>query len=199
MTHPLWWQSAHAGIRLASQSPRRLELLQQVGITPQVTPVDCDETPHPGEDPAHYVERLAREKAQAGLNQPGQARMVIGSDTAVVIDNEPLGKPVDRADAKAMLQRLVGRSHEVMTGIAVVTHTQSYSQVVTTRVTMRPASEDELDAYLATGESMDKAGAYAIQGMGAFLVEHIEGSYSAVVGLPIVETLALLNQMDRTP
>ncbi|MEG3639376.1 Maf family protein [Magnetococcus sp. PR-3] len=188
----LWWHDRKHKICLASASPRRLALLRQVGIEPKLNPVDCDETSKKSEDPRTYVVRLACDKAKMGA-LPGY--LTLGSDTAVVVDNRILGKPQSRDEAIAMVQSLVGRNHAVMTGVAV--HDllgQIHHQVVVTQVTMRQASLDEVVAYIDHGESMDKAGAYAIQGMGGFLVSRIEGSYSAVVGLPLVESLALLHK-----
>ncbi|ABK45839.1 maf protein [Magnetococcus marinus MC-1] len=188
----LWWLNGEVKVCLASASPRRLELLRQVGLDPMVNPVACDETPRIGEDPQAYVVRLAREKARSGAVA---GHLTLGSDTAVVVDGAILGKPQHRAEAIAMVQRLVGRCHEVMTGIAVCDNKgQIFSDVVITQVSMREVAPGEIAAYVDYGESMDKAGGYAIQGMGGFLVNRIEGSYSAVVGLPLVESLALLQR-----
>ncbi|MEQ6887557.1 Maf family protein [Halomonas sp. CS7] len=175
---------------LASASPRRRDLLASIGVTVEVRPVDIDETPRPAEPAADYVVRLAREKALAG------ARLTrlptLGSDTAVVRDGEILGKPAGREQAATMLRSLSGRAHEVLTGVAVSGPAGLLSVCVTTRVFMRVLEEDELAAYWATGEPADKAGGYAIQGLAAVFVEHIEGSHSAVVGLPLFETANLL-------
>jgi septum formation protein len=175
---------------LASASPRRRDLLASIGVTVEVRPVDIDETPRTSEPAADYVVRLAREKALSG------ARLTrlpsLGSDTAVVRDGEILGKPADREQALAMLRSLSGRSHEVLTGVAVSGPSGLQSACVTTRVFMRGLEEDELAAYWVTGEPADKAGGYAIQGLAAVFVEHIEGSHSAVVGLPLFETADLL-------
>lgn len=175
---------------LASASPRRRDLLASIGVTVEVRPVDLDETPRPGEAAADYVVRLAREKALAGARLSDLP--TLGSDTAVVRDGEILGKPADREQALAMLRSLSGRRHEVLTGVAVTGPAGVLSACVTTRVFMRALTEAELAAYWATGEPADKAGGYAIQGLAAVFVEHIEGSHSAVVGLPLFETANLL-------
>ncbi|SFT32279.1 Maf family protein [Halomonas saccharevitans] len=175
---------------LASASPRRRDLLSSIGVTVEVRPVDIDETPRPSESAADYVVRLAREKALAG------ARLTrlptLGSDTAVVRDGEILGKPASRDHAASMLGSLSGRGHEVLTGVAVSGPAGVLTACVTTRVFMRELTTAELAAYWATGEPADKAGGYAIQGLAAVFVEHIEGSHSAVVGLPLFETADLL-------
>ncbi|PVY70749.1 septum formation protein [Tamilnaduibacter salinus] len=176
---------------LASASPRRRDLLHQIGLTFSVAPVDIDESHRPGEPASDYVERLAREKAEAGYRQhPGHR--VLGSDTTVVLDGEPLGKPVDRNDALDMLRRLSGREHEVLTGVALARPEGTGSRQVSTRVCFRELSEDEMVAYWETGEPVDKAGGYGIQGRGGVFVSAIEGSYSNVVGLPLTETADLL-------
>ncbi|APE29839.1 septum formation protein Maf [Halomonas aestuarii] len=175
---------------LASASPRRRDLLASIGVAVEVRPVDIDETPRPEEPARDYVVRLAREKALAG------ARLTplptLGSDTAVVRDGEILGKPANREQAAAMLRSLSGRCHEVLTGVAVTGPAGVLAACVTTRVFMREIQEAELAAYWASGEPADKAGGYAIQGLAAVFVEHIEGSHSAVVGLPLFETADLL-------
>lgn len=175
---------------LASASPRRRDLLASIGVAVDVRPVDIDEAPRPGESARDYVVRLAREKALAG------ARLTplptLGSDTAVVRDGEILGKPASREQAAAMLRSLSGRCHEVLTGVAVTGPAGVLATCVTTRVFMREIQEVELAAYWASGEPADKAGGYAIQGLAAVFVEHIEGSHSAVVGLPLFETAELL-------
>lgn len=176
---------------LASASPRRRDLLDQIGLTFTVDPVDIDESRQPGEAASDYVERLAREKAQAGCQRhPGNR--VLGSDTTVVMDGEPLGKPTDRNDALAMLRRLSGRSHEVLSGVALAGPEGIEGCLVTTRVRFRELSGAEMAAYWETGEPADKAGAYGIQGRGSVFVTGIEGSYSNVVGLPLTETADLL-------
>ncbi|MGM0766963.1 MAG: Maf family protein [Pseudomonadota bacterium] len=179
-------------IVLASASPRRAELLSQIGLTFTVRPVDIDETVTMGEAPRAYVERLAREKARAGT--PGVGELIIGSDTSVVLDDEILGKPADAAEATATLTRLSGQTHQVMTAVALASEGHCTACVVITEVTFRALSDDEIRAYVATGEPMDKAGSYGIQGLGGIFVSNIHGSYSSVVGLPLQETAALLSQ-----
>jgi len=179
-------------LRLASASPRRRDLLASIGITVEVSPVDIDETPRPGETAEAYVRRLAREKAEAGVQ--GVALPTLGSDTAVVLDGEILGKPRDRAHAAEMLTALAGRTHEVLTAVAVIGPAGLLETCVATRVVMRSVSAAEIAAYWATGEPADKAGGYAIQGRAAVFVERIEGSHSAVVGLPLFETAMLLRR-----
>lgn len=175
---------------LASASPRRRDLLAAIGVAVEVRPVDIDETPRAGEAAHDYVVRLAREKALAGARLA--ALPALGSDTAVVSDGAILGKPAGREQAAAMLRRLAGRAHEVLTGVAVTGPAGLLTACVTTRVFLREISDAELAAYWATGEPADKAGGYAIQGLAAVFVEHIEGSHSAVVGLPLFETAELL-------
>ncbi|MGB8714538.1 MAG: Maf family protein [Onishia taeanensis] len=175
---------------LASASPRRLELLASIDVDCEVRPVDIDETPLPGELPRDYVCRLAREKALAGAVL--SELPVLGSDTAVVLDGEILGKPRDRAHALEMLAMLSGNTHEVLTGVAVSGPQGLLDCCVTTRVTLRAISPAAAAAYWATGEPQDKAGGYGIQGRAAVFVSHIEGSHSAVVGLPLYETAELL-------
>lgn len=180
-------------IVLASASPRRAELLTQIGLLFEVRlpapPVD--ETPHAGEAAEAYVERLARAKARAvALTSPG--RVVLAADTTVVLDGAILGKPGDVAEAVAMLLALAGRAHTVCTGVAVAGDGRVESLVARTRVRFRPVDRAEAEAYARTGEGADKAGGYGIQGIGAIFAEAIEGSYSTVVGLPLVETERLL-------
>lgn len=179
-------------IHLASSSPRRVELLAQLGVHCVVHPVDLDETPKTGEAPCELAERLARAKAEHAAVVLGEAIPVLAADTVVVVDDIPLGKPGDRAEAVAMLRKLAGRSHQVMTAVAVVFEGQVQSALNTSLVRFRKISSDECDAYWNTGEPADKAGAYAIQGLGAIFIEHIEGSYSGVMGLPLFETARLL-------
>mgnify|MGYP006290746891 CR=1 FL=1 len=184
-------------IVLASQSPRRRDLLAQVGIAFEPRPVDVDETRGRQEAPPDYVERLARAKAGAGAGSAEE--VVLGADTAVVADGEILGKPADGAAAEAMLAHLSGRAHEVYSGVAVLRADRVESRVVRTRVTLRPTVAAERRAYWRSGEPAGKAGAYAIQGLGAVFVEAIEGSYSNVVGLPLFETVALLRDFGIEP
>jgi len=182
---------------LASASPRRAELLQQIGVAFDVLPADIDETPQDGESPAAYVGRLAQEKAAAvAATHPGRA--VLAADTTVVVDNDILGKPAGEVDGLAMLSRLSGRWHEVHTGVALHCEGAMAQTVTRTRVEFRAIDEDERSAYWRTGEPQGKAGGYAIQGLGAMFVRRIEGSYSGVVGLPLAETAQFLIQAGVT-
>jgi septum formation protein len=186
---------------LASASPRRRELLAQAGYSFQVHPAHIPEDPHPGEDPIAYVVRLAREKAQAVFNQLGDSPAIVphltvlGADTTVVLDGHILGKPEDAADAARMLRLLSGRTHRVITGVAVVTaaHTEVAAEVTAVKFLTLP--DEEIAAYIATGEPMDKAGAYAIQGRAARWIPRIEGDYFNVVGLPIALVSTLLESL----
>lgn len=177
---------------LASASPRRRELLASIGVPLTACPVDIDETPIPGESAEAYVTRLAREKALAGARL--SSLPTLGSDTAVVLDGAILGKPEGPAHAAAMLRSLAGREHRVLTAVAVTGPAGLLDACVATTVAMREISDDEIAAYWASGEPADKAGGYAIQGRAAVFVEHIAGSHSAVVGLPLFETAALLRR-----
>jgi septum formation protein len=174
---------------LASGSPRRREILAALGLDFDVRPVDADETPLPGETAAQMVDRLARAKAEAAA-APGS--VVVGADTAVVLDGEMFAKPADRDDAVRMLLRLSGREHEVLTGVAVAAADRVDSVVSRTRVRFRDIRRDEALDYWQSGEPQDKAGGYGIQGLGGVFVSNIEGSYSGVVGLPVFETATLL-------
>jgi septum formation protein len=175
---------------LASQSPRRRELLSLVGISHEVLPADIDETPWPNELPLPHAERLARGKARAIAALHPDA-CVIAADTIVVIDDAILGKPTNVADAHAMLRRLSDRSHEVYTAIAVASGDRVEAEVVRVGVRFRELSDELIARYIQTGEPMDKAGAYGIQGFGATIVEHIDGDYFAVMGLSLVATVRL--------
>ncbi|MBF0455297.1 MAG: septum formation inhibitor Maf [Magnetococcales bacterium] len=190
------WLKNGSPLCLASASPRRLELLQQVGIKPFVSPAEIDETIKPGETPRHYVKRMATTKARSTMNQD-HAR-VLAADTIVVLDGVVLGKPFDNQEAEQMLERLSGRPHQVMTAIALFQPQREKidALVVETAVWFKKVSRAEIQAYVATGEPMDKAGSYGIQGFGAFMVERIDGSYTAVVGLPLFETLSLLTNSN---
>lgn len=181
-------------IYLASQSPRRRELLAQLGVGFSVLPVEVDESPVGGEPPEALVQRLAVAKAQAGLARvPAEAPApVLGSDTEVELDGEVLGKPRDEEDAAAMLARLSGRSHRVLSAVALATPQRVAVRVAVSRVWFRETTAEERAAYCATGEPLDKAGAYAIQGLAAAFVPRLEGSYSGVMGLPLFETAELL-------
>ncbi|MHA7837985.1 MAG: Maf family protein [bacterium] len=198
-----------ARLVLASASPRRREILREAGLLFDVLPAALDETPLPAESPAALVERLAREKAlDVARRLPGSpARLVLGSDTIVVApDDRILGKPRDAEHAVEQLARIVGRWHQVMTAIAVARSggeaggsgdAGTRSRIVVTRVEMRPATREELAEYVALGESFDKAGGYALQGGGSRFVLSVEGSRSNVIGLPLEETLALLEEARR--
>jgi len=182
---------------LASQSPRRRELLTLVGIPHEVRPADLDERMEPGESPTEHAERLARAKAQAiALLEPDA--VVIGSDTIVVLDGEVLGKPADVAEAVRTLQRLSGRTHTVHTAVAVARDGRLESGVESVEVTFRPLTDDQIERYVATGEPMDKAGAYGIQGYGAVIVERIHGDYFAVMGLALGRLVGLLARVGVT-
>ena len=180
-------------IVLASASPRRRELLAGLGLRFTVRPADVDETPRDGEEPGAYVLRLAQEKA-AVVARDGE--IVLAADTTVVVDGEILGKPVDEEDARRMLRRLSGREHEVLTGLALCeAGGRDASAVERSRVRMAALSEHEIAWYAATGEPLDKAGAYAIQGLGSLFVEAVAGNYSNVVGLPIPAVYRLFDRL----
>lgn len=183
-------------IILASASPRRSELLESAGIRFDVVPGHIDETPLPGEEPKAHVLRLAAEKAREVARRE-VARFFIGADTIVVCDHEIMGKPRDGADAERMLLKLSGVPHEVITGFAVYDRErdQVRSQAVTTRVFFKPLDLAEIRSYVATGCPLDKAGAYAIQGGAAYMVERIDGSYTNVVGLPLSEVVTVLREL----
>ncbi len=179
---------------LASASPRRRELLAQIGVPFSLLDVSVDETPSPAESPEAYVERIARAKAQAGLARLNDRDgCVLGADTSVVLDQRILGKPESRADGLAMLAALSGRTHRVMTAVALASRAACEVRVVVSEVTFRTIAEAEAERYWASGEPLDKAGGYAIQGWGAAFVSQLQGSYSAVVGLPLCETAQLLD------
>lgn len=181
-----------AFIYLASGSPRRLELLGQLGVPVEVHPSNIDETPLAGETPADMVGRLAQEKARATAAALPRDALVLGADTTVVVDGEMLGKPRDRADGLRMLAALSGRNHEVLTGVACVRGDRVACRTNASRVTFRDVDADEAAHYWETGEPADKAGAYAIQGKGAAFVTRIVGSHSSIMGLPLAETAELL-------
>lgn len=180
---------------LASGSPRRRELLAQAGFVFRVAVADIDETRRADEAPAAYVSRLALEKAQAVAPQFPEA-LVLGADTTVVLGDEVLGKPSDREEARQMLLALAGKTHEVLTGIAVVGRGQQRTHVERTRVTFSVPTEHELETYIASGDPLDKAGAYGIQGYAARWIPAIEGDFFNVVGLPLAATVALLREVE---
>jgi septum formation protein len=181
-------------IYLASASPRRSQLLRQIGVEHEVRPVGVDESLRPGEPPGGYVARLAREKAMALWAQlvPAARRPVLGSDTTVAVDDSIQGKPRDAQDALQMLRRLSARTHQVYTAVALC-HAQGCDlRLSVSDVTFRSLSDSEIEAYWASGEPADKAGGYAVQGLGALFIERIAGSYSGIMGLPLFETGELL-------
>lgn len=188
-------------IYLASASPRRAELLTQLGVKFEVVPSDIPEHPGSNELARDYVIRLAQQKAMAGWNRldAGKLRPVLGSDTEVVIDGEILGKPRDEAHAIQMLSRLSGRAHDVFSAVAIYYEGRASYRISQSRVTMRPISPQEMHAYWLTKEPLGKAGAYAIQGLAAIFIEHLAGSYSGVMGLPLFETAQLLNEFNISP
>jgi septum formation protein len=181
-------------IYLASASPRRSQLLRQIDVAHEVRPVAIDESPRAGEAPAQYVLRLAEEKARSLWESlPAAERLpVLAADTTVALEGEILGKPADWADARCMLSRLAGRTHEVHTAVAVLHEGEVAARVSTSEVSFRDLSAQEMDWYWQTGEPADKAGAYAVQGRAAIFIRHIAGSYSGVMGLPLYETWELL-------
>jgi septum formation protein len=179
-----------ARVILASSSPRRHELLNLIGIAHEVHPSNVDETPVEGESPTAHAERLALAKASAVARVEGDA-IVLSADTVVVVDGDTLGKPRDAQQAQAMLRQLSGRTHTVVTAVAAAHGPTAYSDVEQVAVSFRPLTTSEISAYIATGEPLDKAGAYGIQGYGATIVERIDGDYFAVMGLAIVRLLRL--------
>jgi septum formation protein len=180
-------------IVLASQSPRRAELIARLGLDFDVQPADIDESYRPGETPPAHAERLAREKAERVARTHPHA-LVVGSDTIVVIDGDVLGKPKSPEQAVEMLLRLSGRDHEVCTGVAVAMDGRVESGLERVRVRFRTLDRHACDEYVATGEPMDKAGAYGIQGFGSAIVQSIQGDYFAVMGLPVVRMLGLIER-----
>ncbi len=193
--------TASAQIILASASPRRRELLEQIGITAIVQSVDIDESMRPGESVKAYVQRLAMEKAERGFEMINniQKLPVLGSDTIVEIDGMVLGKPQNRQHAKEMLQQLSGKKHAVHTSVAIVTEDKKIIDTSSSQVLFNKLDEQEIDSYVATGEADDKAGSYAIQGFAAQFVENINGSFSGVMGLPLFETVQLLKRCGIKP
>ncbi len=178
-------------IVLASRSPRRVQLLAELGVEPLVDPADVDETPRINEDPVTYVRRVAIDKARRVALRHADAT-VIAADTTVDVDGRILGQPADINEARAMLRSLSARTHRVHTAVVVISPESETSEVVTSLVSFQPLDDETLEWYLATGESMGKAGAYAVQGQGSVLVERVQGSMSNVVGLPLATTARLL-------
>jgi septum formation protein len=195
---------------LASKSPRRMELLRQAGIAFELLPLretptgrcEVDETPLPGEAPDDYVQRVTRLKAEAGRHSMMlrrlPERLILAADTTVTLDRDILGKPANDDEAVAMLSRLSGRTHTVLTAIAIAVSNDVHCALSRSEVTFGKLDEGAIRQYVATGESMDKAGAYAIQGRAAGFIEHLSGSYSGVMGLPLYETMQLLRHSGMT-
>lgn len=181
---------------LASGSPRRAELLTQLGVSFTRVLIDVEEVRQPHESAEAYVRRLSRDKAQAGVAQAPSDLPVLGADTIVILNGEVLEKPRDAAHASDMLRRLSGQTHQVMTAVTLADRTYLLDCLVVTDVTFRVLSEEDITRYVASGEPMDKAGAYGIQGLGGCFVRKINGSYHAVVGLPLVETWELLENIN---
>lgn len=188
---------SYPDIALASSSPRRRELLAQLGVNFTLVKADIDESVLAAEDAKTYVQRLALAKAEAGLARLPEPLPVLGADTIVVIDNQILGKPSDLADFKRTMQLLSGRCHQVMTAIALVSPQHKLQQLVCTDVYFRTLTDSEIEQYWQSGEPHDKAGGYGIQGLGGRFVKRINGSYTAVVGLPLCETEQLLQQWQE--
>src|SRR5699024_8684524 len=187
-------------IYLASQSPRRRELLQQLGVGFEVFKVDVPEQRESAESPVAYVERVAHDKARAALADLGNDAdaVVLAADTEVVMDDDVFGKPADADAARRMLQRLSGREHEVVSAVWVMTHDREAGARCISRVRMADIDAAMMNAYVATGEPFGKAGGYAIQGRAAAFVAHLDGSYSGVMGLPLHETAQLLRNFDKS-
>ncbi|MEN6587172.1 MAG: Maf family protein [Sulfuricella sp.] len=195
----------HQTIYLASASPRRRELLKQIGVRFEVlllrnhpSRMDVDETPHGDENPRDYVLRLARAKAEVGSMTSRARRLpaypVLAADTSVILDGQIIGKPADRVEAESLLARLAGRSHEVLTAVAMAFEERVEVELSASTVEFMPLDARRIRQYVASGESHDKAGAYAIQGRAAAFVSRLEGSYSGVMGLPLFETTQLLHK-----
>lgn len=186
-------------LHLASKSPRRQQLLQQLGVAFDVLDVDVPEQRATGESPLAYVSRVARDKAAAGASRVGRDNVVLGADTEVVLADHVFGKPHDAADAAAMLRRLSGCTHAVISAVWVLGAGREECAVCVSQVRFAALDENDIAVYVASGEPFGKAGAYAIQGRGAALIEHLEGSYSGVMGLPLFETARLLRGFGIKP
>lgn len=193
MTRPI-----NRKIVLASASPQRTRLLAQLGLAHETQAADIDETPRPGETAEALAERLARGKAGA-IAQAHPDALVLGSDTVVALGDQLYGKPVDDAEADSMLASLGGRTHGVISGVALCAGGRTVSRIACSDVTMRAIGAEERAAYIASGEPVGKAGGYAIQGLGAVFIERLDGSYSGVMGLPLFETAALLRAAGVDP
>ena len=187
------------GLILASGSPRRRQLLEQIGLTFAVRSSDVDESVSPGLTPAQVVESLSARKGEAVAAEAAPGDLVLSADTVVALDGAILGKPRDRAEAEAMLTALSGRTHQVYTGVTLLQDGRRLTEHEVTAVTFRPLSPGEIAAYVSTGEPMDKAGAYGIQGLGALLVERLEGDYFNVMGLPLCRLGEMLAQFGVRP
>ncbi|MFT5837837.1 MAG: septum formation protein [Flavobacteriales bacterium] len=179
---------------LASQSPRRAELLKQIGVTFSQYSVDIDETVRVDEKPEAYVKRMAQEKSSEGYKRAQASHFVLGADTIVVTNNNILGKPKDKNDGMRMLNILSDNTHKVFTGVTITSAKQQKTVIVETKVCFGPLSTQQIERYWQTGEPKDKAGGYGIQGLGGQFVKYIKGSYSAVVGLPLYQTRILLTE-----
>ena len=186
-------------IYLASRSPRRRELLSQMAVDFAVLAADVDESVQPGESPQDYVQRIAVEKARAGVSglAANDKKPVLAADTAVIVDQTIFGKPVNDDDARRMLKMLSGQSHQVMTAVALASENDLKTALSVSEVRFAAMTEAEIDWYIQTGEGRDKAGSYAVQGLGAIFIDQIQGSYSGIMGLPVRETGQLLMQMSE--
>lgn len=186
-------------IYLASRSPRRRELLSQMAVDFAVLAADVDESVKPGESPQDYVQRIAVEKARAGVSglAANDNKPVLAADTAVIVDQTIFGKPVNDDDARRMLKMLSGQSHQVMTAVALASENDLKTALSVSEVRFAAMTEAEIDWYIQTGEGRDKAGSYAVQGLGAIFIDQIQGSYSGIMGLPVRETGQLLMQMSE--
>jgi len=186
-------------IYLASRSPRRRELLSQMAVDFAVLAADVDESVQPGESPQDYVQRIAVEKARAGVSglAANDNKPVLAADTAVIVDQTIFGKPVNDDDARRMLKMLSGQSHQVMTAVALASENDLKTALSVSEVRFAAMTEAEIDWYIQTGEGRDKAGSYAVQGLGAIFIDQIQGSYSGIMGLPVRETGQLLMQMSE--
>lgn len=183
-----------SAVILASASPRRSELLDQIGVDHQCLAVDIDESVYDGENASDYVVRMALEKARLGFLAGGESRFTIGADTCIECDSEVLGKPADEKHAAEILAKLSGREHMVHTAVSVISKQSEETALCSSRVCFDKLEQSTIDAYIATGEPLDKAGAYAIQGQAAQFITKLEGSYSSVMGLPLYETAMLLRK-----
>lgn len=184
----------NTNIILASQSPRRKQLLEQIGIFPVCMPVDIDETKKNEETPFEYCKRLSQEKAQMGWQKSNKKALVLGSDTIVVLDGKTLGKPKDKEDAFRMLEMLSNTTHQVITAVSIVFEKKQKTIVSISDVEFRALNSDEIKHYISSNEPMDKAGSYGIQGLAAQFIKNISGSYSGIMGLPLYETAELIRE-----